>query len=67
MIKIYLLGKIFDKNNFSENIYSENILGKNIFSENIFGQNILGKNIFFLTLPPSGCPTNNPYLFPAPH
>ena len=46
MIKIYLLGKIFDKN-----IFNENIVGKIIFSENIFGKIIFSKNIFFLPFP----------------
>ena len=46
MIKIYLLGKIFDKN-----IFNENDIGKIIFSENIFGKIIFSKNIFFLPFP----------------
>ena len=46
MIKIYLLGKVFDKN-----IFNENIVGKIIFSENIFGKIIFSKNIFFLPFP----------------
>ena len=51
MLKIYLLGKIFDKNVLSENGSGESSSGKNIFNVNIFGKNIFSKNICFLPFP----------------
>ena len=70
------IGKDFLQKYISQNSLGEsrsdqknckNIFYKNIFGKNIFGLKYFRQKYFFLTLPPSDCPINNPHLFSAPH